>query len=385
MGLVGCVSLMVVAFAIPVFADTSGVLVTAYDRGKKTVFISHEKTIGAALEAQGIHLEAHDISEPDANEEMVASDYRVTVYRARPVTVSDGVLQRQVLTPYQSTSHILKTAGVEVYPEDIVTTERTSGFENQTPGLRLKIDRAVDFTFDLYGKKSLARTHARTVGEMLKEKNIELGALDRISLPLESLVVRGMEVRVWREGKQVLNAEELIQFGREFVYDADRPLGYRSVGVAGVHGVYEVTYETEIKDGKEVYKKEIARLLVKQSSPEKLVIGIKGLESGLSRSRGALHFTDSKGVMHRETYYDLDMGVVMRSCGKGGKYSVRFDGMKIDDEGYIIIAANYAKYPKCSIVETSAGPGRVYDTGGFVLRHPDGFDLATDWTNSNGR
>ena len=109
LGLVGCVSLMVVAFAIPVFADTSGVLVTAYDRGKKTVFISHEKTIGAALEAQGIHLEAHDISEPDANEEMVASDYRVTVYRARPVTVSDGVLQRQVLTPYQSTSHILKT------------------------------------------------------------------------------------------------------------------------------------------------------------------------------------------------------------------------------------------------------------------------------------
>lgn len=385
MGLVGCVGLVVVAFAIPVFADESGTLVTAYDRGKKTVFISHEKTIGAALEAQGIHLEAHDISEPSVTEEMVASDYRVTVYRARPVTVTDGAVQRQILTPYQSTLHILKTASIEIYPEDIVTTERTDGFGVEAPGLRLNIERAKDFTFDLYGRKSVARTHALTIGEMLKEKKIELGALDRVSLPPETLVVRGMEVRVWREGKQTLSGEERVQFGREFVYDADRPLGYRAVETAGVYGVYEVTYETEIKDGKEMYKKEIARLLVKQPSPEKLVIGIKGLENGLSRSRGALHSTDSKGVVHRETYYDLDMGVVMGSCGQGGRYTVRFDGMKIDSEGYILIAANYAKYPKCSIVETSAGPGRVYDTGGFVLRHPDGFDLATDWTNNNGR
>jgi len=58
--------------------------------------------------------------------------------------------------------------------------------------------------------------------------------------------------------------------------------------------------------------------------------------------------------------------------------------MKIDRDGYIIIAANYARYPKCSVVETSAGPGKVYDTGGFVLRHPDGFDLATDWTRADG-
>jgi hypothetical protein len=74
----------------------------------------------------------------------------------------------------------------------------------------------------------------------------------------------------------------------------------------------------------------------------------------------------------------------MYACGQGGRYTVRFDGMKIDSEGYIIIAANYARYPRCSIVETSAGLGRVYDTGGFVTRYPDGFDLATDWSKADG-
>ena len=50
----------------------------------------------------------------------------------------------------------------------------------------------------------------------------------------------------------------------------------------------------------------------------------------------------------------------------------------------IIVAANYGNYPKCSIVETSLGPAKVYDTGGFAARYPNGFDLATDWSIADG-
>ena len=79
------------------------------------------------------------------------------------------------------------------------------------------------------------------------------------------------------------------------------------------------------------------------------------------------------------------MSVVMNACGQGGFYEVRAaDGIKVDRDGYVIIAANYGRYPRCSVVETSVGPGKVYDTGGFAVKHPDGFDIATDWTNNNG-
>jgi hypothetical protein len=74
----------------------------------------------------------------------------------------------------------------------------------------------------------------------------------------------------------------------------------------------------------------------------------------------------------------------MRACG-GGTYSIRSDGAKIDQDGYVLIAANLMSYPRCTVVETSLGPGKVYDTGGFAVRHPYGFDLATDWTNYNGQ
>ena len=115
------------------------------------------------------------------------------------------------------------------------------------------------------------------------------------------------------------------------------------------------------------------------------MVGAKASGNPLTKSMGVNQFTDSKGVVHRETYYDLPMSIVMGNyCGAGGYYTVRADGAKVDKDGYIIVAAHLGNYPRCSVVETSMGLGKVYDTGGFASVHPHGFDLATDWSNNNG-
>jgi len=251
--------------------------------------------------------------------------------------------------------------------------------------LQLAIDRAVPFTLDLYGRKNETRTQGDTVGAMLTEKGIELGDSGRTSVPLDSAITSGMEVRVWREGIQTTSVDEPVAFSVEQIYDADRPLGYRAIQTTGVEGIRTITYEIEIKEGKEVSRKKIAEIIAKAPINQTLVVGIQGMGQGLTQAKGAQFFTDSKGVSHRETYYDLDMSRVMQACGQGGIYSVRVDGVKVDAAGYVIIAANYSRYPRCSLVETSVGPGKVYDTGGFAARIPDGFDIATDWSNNNGR
>jgi hypothetical protein len=169
------------------------------------------------------------------------------------------------------------------------------------------------------------------------------------------------------------------------VYDVNRPLGYRAVQSKGAPGLKTITYQIEIRDGKEVYRKKIAEFTSRQPGEQIEVIGLYNNGQGLTLSKGAQYFVDGRGISHRETYYDLPMNVVMSACGQGGYYTVRPDGAKVDRDGYIIIAANYGNYPRCSVVETSLGPGKVYDTGGFAARHPHGFDLATDWTNRDGR
>jgi hypothetical protein len=124
----------------------------------------------------------------------------------------------------------------------------------------------------------------------------------------------------------------------------------------------------------------VERAKVKQKSHQ---VVFKPRKDALTVSKGAQVFVDSAGIAHRETYYDLPMSVVIRACGKEGTYKIRSDGAKVDQDGYVLIAANLNSYPRCTVVETSLGPGKVYDTGGFAARHPYGFDLATDWTNYN--
>lgn len=360
-------------------------LITVYDRDAYSVFLTDKKTIGAALSEHGIELDSRDTVEPSRSEELVATDYQVNIYRARPVFIVDGTTRVKIMSPYQVVDQIAKDAEITLYPEDDASIKPSDDFVGDGAGLEMVIDRAVPMTLDLYTNKTQIRTQGETVGEMLKEKGIVLGDNGRVSVALATPIVEGMEVRVWREGKQTVSVNQPVGFDTERIFDADRQIGYKEIQTAGVEGSRTVTYEIEVKNGVEISRKEIANIIVKQPSKQVVVIGIKSGPNALTKSKGAQIFVDSNGVSHRETYYDLPMNVVMQACGQGGYYTIReADGAKIDRDGYILVAANYGNYPRCSIVETSMGPGKVYDTGGFAARHPHGFDLATDWTKADG-
>lgn len=360
-------------------------LVSVYDRGETQTFLTRARTIGAALQEKNITVTDRDVVEPSVDEELLASNYRVNIYRARPVVVVDGALRLKATSARQTPEQIASDLGLEIFPEDKLKLSRSTNFLADGAGLRVDIKRAVPVILELFGRRLEVRTQGDTVAALLKEKNIIIGAQDRVSLDPSTPIAAGMFIRVWREGKQTITVDQPVSFSREIIYDMDRPLKYRAIKTPGAAGVRTITYDIEIVGGVEVSRTQIASLVASPPQMQIEVIGLRNDGSGLSKSKGAQYVADSKGVVHRETYYDLDMSVVMNACGQGGKYSVRPDGAKVDADGYILVAANYGRYPRCSIVETSLGLGKVYDTGGFALRYPDGFDLATDWTNSNGR
>lgn len=253
-----------------------GRLVTIYDRGAQKTIITEAGTVGDALIEAGITLDSKDTVEPATNQKLIASDYQVNIYRARPVIVVDGAIKQKVITPYQTASQIVKDAGIKLYPEDNTKLERVDDIIAEGAGLRLTIDRATPFTFTLYGETITARTQATTVGEMLKEKGVTLGADDRV-LPGESApITPDAKVRVWREGKQTITVDEAINFEVDKISDADRAVGYREIRTPGENGSRSVTYEVEIQDGKEVARTEIASITVKQPKTQVEVVGAKG-------------------------------------------------------------------------------------------------------------
>lgn len=387
-GMVVIIWVMVASISLGALAratDDESRLISVYDQGIEHNFLTRETTIGAALETAGIALDARDSVEPSRDEALVASNYQVNIYRARPIIVIDGSTRTKVLSAHQTATKIAMDAGIPLKDGDTAQFSLATNFVRDGAGQILTITRAREITLDLYGKALPIRTQATTISELLQEKNLTLGVNDRLSHSMTTSIIEGMSIRIWREGIQTVSVEEEIAPPVRLIYDLNQPLGYRAIQSPGVVGLRTITYQIEIRDGKELSRIQLAAVTTRQPSEKTEVIGLRNDGNGLTVNKGAQYFTDSRGISHRETYYDLPMGVVMGACGQGGYYTVRPDGAKVDRDGYVIIAANYGNYPRCSVVETSLGPGKVYDTGGFAARHPHGFDLATDWTNRDGR
>lgn len=369
-------------------ADTAshkGRLVTIHDRGQERVILTKATSIKAVLQEAHIANAPQDIIEPSLTTELTAPSYTVNIYRARPIIIADGAVRQKIMTAAQTPNGIVAAAGIpELREEDATSFSASANISADGASTIFTIDRAVALTLQLYGKPAQVYTHASSVGAMLKQKGIQLTAQDAVSVDLGTSITANMIVSVWRNGAQTATLEEPVPFPTRKVLAIDQPVGYHAIQTPGTPGKRSITYEITAQNGQETGRKVIQNVILEQPKEQVEIMGAKPGSNALTKSKGAQHYTDSRGVVHRETYYDLPMNVVIGACGGGG-YTVRSDGAKVDKDGYILIAANYGNYPKCSIVETSMGLGRVYDTGGFAVRHPHGFDLATDWTNGDGR
>ena len=255
-------------------------LVTIYDRGAEKTIVTKARTIREALKLAKFSIdERQDVVEPSLDSEMVAEKYNINIFRARPITIVDGNKRLKVTTAEQTPALIAKAAGIEVFEEDTTTLSNSDNMAVDGANMVMKIDRASMVNFVLYGKESVIRTHAKTVGELLKEKNIDPKKDDTLSVDRSAKIIPGMKIELWRNGKQTITAEEDVKFEVEKVQDANRDSGYREVKQAGENGKKNVTYEIEMKNGVEVSRKEIASVVTKESKKQIEIVGTKSSTS----------------------------------------------------------------------------------------------------------
>ena len=250
--------------------------VTLDDDGEAVTVKTDARTVGEVLKRAGIILAEADVVNPGLNVTVDADDFVISIWRARPVVIKDGVFEKYLMTTELDAREIVIKAGREIYEEDEVASTRNYDFLETGPAYVYEVTR----------------------------NHVEPEIVEEAALDLSS-----------------------------------------KLGVAP---------------------------LTARRGVNKYMVTING-----------------RTVERKETYYDLPMGGVMaigaRECGSEPRYVVREDGVKVDTEGYVLVAADLSRYPRCSVVETSLGLGKVYDTGSFALANPEQFDLATDWTNRNGK
>lgn len=252
-------------------------ILTIYDNGKERGVFTEAKTLREALKRAEIILDEHDATEPSLDYELVASKYIVNIYRARPVLVVDGDFKARIMTAHRSAKQIAKEVGLTLRDEDRAVMQRSEGIVEDGASEKMVITRAVPFIFDFYGKKKKEYTAAATVGELLDDNKIVLEDSHRVRPSVSTPIKKGMTVKLWREGKQTITTDEVIKFKTKEIRDADKPRGYEQVKTKGENGERTVTYDIEVKNGKEIYRKEIESIVSKKPVDKVVVIGVKGV------------------------------------------------------------------------------------------------------------
>jgi uncharacterized protein YabE (DUF348 family) len=239
--------------------------------GEQRAVPTRAKTVQEFLERSEVVLNEGDVVEPSLDEVIANDDFRVNVYRARPVTIFDGSERVRALSAAKAPRTVTEQAGVETYPEDILTQEVSDDIlRDQVLGEKITIDRATPINLTLYGTASTVRTQTQTVGELLQEKGVVLGRGDKVTPSATTPLDPNMVIAVTRSGIQVKTIEETIEPPVEYVEDASLSFGATAVRQAGKPGKKSVTYEITVKNGVEVSRKVIQQVTL--TEPVKQIV-----------------------------------------------------------------------------------------------------------------
>lgn len=283
-------------------------LVSVYTDGQKNTVATSANTVGEALQKMGITLGEGDVVEPALDHQLNQNVTNINIYRAFPYLIIDGNNKTHTLSGYRSPRKVVEHAGIKLFPEDIVSSERVEEFAtDQSVGERLTIIRATPVTVIIGGKTFEFRTHKQTVGELLVEKGLEIQPTDVIKTPLETKITPGMSVIISRLGQRLVTQEEDINPTIVYTTDNTKPIGYSEVKDPGSVGKKILTFSIHEEDGKEKSRQLVEEKIVTPSKDKVVIIG---------PTKPAASNTSSSSL-------NSNGWVKLRQCESGGNYSNR--------------------------------------------------------------
>lgn len=290
------------AFAADAQVNAGERVFTIHDGDSQTGLITSAVTLREVLRQARITVNQNDITEPSLDEPLVASSYEANIYRARPVVIKDGAKSVRIVTAYRTARQITKQAGIVLNDADTAELKPVVDIDTYGVSEVLAIDRATPITFVFYGKKLQTSTRATTVEALLAERKIAMSKDDTVKPGLATPITAGMTIELWRNGKQMVTIDEDIAFTARQVRDVNRERGYKEVQTKGETGKRTVTYEIEVRDGKEVARKETNSITTKQPVEQVEIIGVKGMYTTPSENESITwDYLVSKGLTREQT------------------------------------------------------------------------------------
>ena len=250
---------------------SSSHVVFIFDNGKRQTIDTRAATVGDLIKKLPLGLISQDVIEPDPSTPIIEDNFRINIYRARPVTIVVGGQKSVVLTGQRSARVIAASAGLSVYPEDLATFA-PGKISQGVLGEEVVVKRSKPVFLNLYGTPLKLRTLATTVAGLLAEKQIVLASGDSVKPSLNTRLTSKTQVFVLRKGTKIETVSQTIPAPTQIVNDPTLTFGVTVVRQPGSAGKRLITYAVSTQNGKKI-RTQIQAAIVEDPVPQVVARG----------------------------------------------------------------------------------------------------------------
>jgi uncharacterized protein YabE (DUF348 family) len=228
-------------------------------------------TVGQVVKSANLELNPADRVSPSVDAS-VQDGTVINVNKAKEVKVSLDGSEKTVNTTAQDVAGLVTELGVASassvsVPKDAQLSIAGSYVSISTP-------KTVSLVAD--GKVDTATTTAATVGKVLEDAGLVLGANDRSSQPVNAHVVNNMVIKVSRvdTGQTAVTTED-VPFETVTSESGELLKGEKEVTQKGAAGKLEKTFKLVLVDGREASRSLVSETVTVQPVAEKVTVGTK--------------------------------------------------------------------------------------------------------------
>ncbi|WP_422444647.1 ubiquitin-like domain-containing protein [Thermoanaerobacterium sp. DL9XJH110] len=216
------------------------------------------------------------------------------LYLKKDVTVSaDGRIVK-VSTFSRTVGELIRNQNINLAPEDVVVPGPERPLED---GMKIEIKRAFPVKILYDGKEKVIRSQPDTVNNLLSKAGINLGKEDRVEPGLAEYIDKPGQITVIRVNQKIV--QELKEIPYEIITrkDPGLPVGQKKVIQQGEVGQERIITTMTLENGKVVSKKSQS-VVIKPPKPKIVLAG-----SMLVASRGGIEFAYTRKLRMLATAY----------------------------------------------------------------------------------
>lgn len=190
----------------------------------------------------------------------------------QPIKIIDDANEWRGKSKETEPEEIIFDVGAPLYPEDVVKCFPDPKLKI---GTTIEINRAPVVYLNDGGIKKELRSWVKTVEDLLKEKKIELGDLDKLSVPENKKIKNGMKITITRVGEREEEEAIIIPFKTREIADKSMYKGETKLKQSGRNGKRVKRYRLVYENNKLVSQDLISDEIIEQPKSKIIAYGTR--------------------------------------------------------------------------------------------------------------